>query len=287
MAQVDGSGTAPGTVRVKLPILSPLDVSLTVNVRVGLTNENGPKPRADRDVSGRNSELGGDALPSPLVAFVGKICSVTAPIVSRSEPNVVLPFGKKLPTGSLPAVTTTPAALVQNVPPGCKQGVPLAVKLRVSAAVSVPENVKEVPVAVSESTVSGLAKETNAASAGSIDTRVIRDTAATAAEKTDRFIVQLSEYVKNVFVKLVAQACFRAPRGGLIICFEKSKLKRSSDESNHDFGAPVLKLIHRGESQSFAPPALVAQSARVCITELVGRGNSEAIASRSLFAVDL
>jgi hypothetical protein len=31
----------------------------------------------------------------------------------------------------------------------------------------------------------------------------------------------------------------------------------------------------------------VAQSARVCLTELVGRGNSEAIASRSLFAVDL
>jgi hypothetical protein len=31
----------------------------------------------------------------------------------------------------------------------------------------------------------------------------------------------------------------------------------------------------------------VAQSARVCLTELVGRGNSEAITSRSLFAVDL
>jgi hypothetical protein len=31
----------------------------------------------------------------------------------------------------------------------------------------------------------------------------------------------------------------------------------------------------------------VAQSARVCITEFVGRGNSEAIASRSLFVVDL
>jgi hypothetical protein len=32
---------------------------------------------------------------------------------------------------------------------------------------------------------------------------------------------------------------------------------------------------------------IVAQSARVCLTELVGRGNSEAIASRSLFAFDL
>jgi hypothetical protein len=31
----------------------------------------------------------------------------------------------------------------------------------------------------------------------------------------------------------------------------------------------------------------VAQSARVWLTELVGRGNSEAITSRSLFAVDL
>ena len=31
----------------------------------------------------------------------------------------------------------------------------------------------------------------------------------------------------------------------------------------------------------------VAQSERVCLTELVGRGNSEAIASRSLFAVGL
>jgi hypothetical protein len=31
----------------------------------------------------------------------------------------------------------------------------------------------------------------------------------------------------------------------------------------------------------------VAQSARVCLIELVGRGNSEAITSRSLFAVDL
>ena len=31
----------------------------------------------------------------------------------------------------------------------------------------------------------------------------------------------------------------------------------------------------------------VAQSARVCLTESWGRGNSEAIASRSLFVVDL
>ncbi len=31
----------------------------------------------------------------------------------------------------------------------------------------------------------------------------------------------------------------------------------------------------------------VAQSARVCLMELVGRGNSETIASRSLFAVGL
>jgi len=36
-----------------------------------------------------------------------------------------------------------------------------------------------------------------------------------------------------------------------------------------------------------APRKDVAQSARVCLIELVGRGNSEAITSRSLFAVDL
>jgi hypothetical protein len=167
MAQVEGSGTAPGTVRVKLPILSPLNVSLTVNVRVGFRTENEPNPKADREVSGRNSEVGGDALPSPLAAFVRKICSVPTPaIVSRSDPNVVLPFAKKSPTGLLPAVTTTPAALVQNVETGCRQGEAMAFRLSVSVPVRVPENVNEAPTSVVESTVSGLAKETNAASAG-------------------------------------------------------------------------------------------------------------------------
>jgi hypothetical protein len=202
IAHVEGSGTAPGTVRVKLPMLSPLNVSLTVNVRVGFGTENEPNPRANREVPGRNREVGGDALPSPLAAFVGKICSVPTPaIVSRSEPNVVLPFANEPPTGELPAVTTTPAALVQNVPPGCRQGEPLAVRLRVSAPVSVPEKVKEVPTAVVESTVSGLGKRTTAASARWSDTRVNSDIAATAAEKTLRFIVYLSLVLKNVFCR--------------------------------------------------------------------------------------
>jgi hypothetical protein len=190
MTQVEDSGTAPtpGPVRVKPPVLSVRVVSLTVNVRVGLTNENGPKPRADKEVSGRNSELGGDALPSPLIAFVAKICSVTPPIVSRSEPNVVLAFAKRPPTGSLPAVTTTPAALVQNTTAPCRHGDPLAVRLRVSAAVSVPENVKEVPVAVVESTVSGLVKVMSAASACCNPLRVNTDAAAAAAKITRRII---------------------------------------------------------------------------------------------------
>src|SRR5947209_18316785 len=101
MAHVEGSGTAPapGPVRVKLPELSVLTVSLTVKVRVGFTAEKEPKPRADRDVAAKVSDVGGAALLSPLAIVVGKICSVPTPaIVSRSEPNVVLPFKDEPPT---------------------------------------------------------------------------------------------------------------------------------------------------------------------------------------------
>jgi hypothetical protein len=43
----------------------------------------------------------------------------------------------------------------------------------------------------------------------------------------------------------------------------------------------------RARSRSSRRAKDVAQSVRVCLTELLGRGNSEAIAGRSLFAIDL
>lgn len=98
IAQVEGSGTALDT--VKLPELSDRIVSLITNVNVGSTSgENEPK-RADKDVDGRNSEVGGDELPRPLAGLVGKSCSVPTPdIVSNSDPNVVPPFIEEPPTG--------------------------------------------------------------------------------------------------------------------------------------------------------------------------------------------
>src|SRR3954453_22042907 len=185
MAQVEGSGTAPtpGPVRVKLPELSLLNVSLTVKVRVGFSTENDPNPKEDRELPANVSEVGGKALPSPFAIVVGKICSVPTPaIVSRSEPNVVLPFKDEPPTPVVPPITTTPAALVQYAPPDCRQGEPLAVKLRVSAPVRAPRKLKEVPVALVESTVSGLGKMTTAAFAGRSEAAESRETAAIAAE---------------------------------------------------------------------------------------------------------
>jgi hypothetical protein len=100
IAQVEGSGTALET--VKLPELSDRIVSLITNVSVGsICGENEPK-RADKDVDGKNSEVGGDELPRPLAGLVGKSCSVPTPdIVSNSEPNVVLLSGfmEEPPTG--------------------------------------------------------------------------------------------------------------------------------------------------------------------------------------------
>ena len=54
-------------------------MSAAVEVIVGLTSENIPKPSAPSVVGGNVSFPGGLLLPRPLAAFVGKTCTVPTP----------------------------------------------------------------------------------------------------------------------------------------------------------------------------------------------------------------
>jgi hypothetical protein len=122
---------------------------------VGFVTEKFGNPSPLNAAPENDIEVGGDPLPNPFPDEAGKSCTVPTPeIVISSAPKFQLPVvGPKVPVNvlvwpmaELPAMTTTPAALVQYAAP-CSQARPAAVKLNVAACVKVPVKTKELPAA--------------------------------------------------------------------------------------------------------------------------------------------
>src|SRR5579863_7314324 len=111
---------------------------------VGFTTEKVPKPKLARVEAGRTREVGGVLEPRPLEALARNgFVPPTPEMIMTSCPKFQAPdVPPKVPLKVLVApgvpVVIMPAALVQSDGPGCRQGVPLAVKPMVSFCVSVP-----------------------------------------------------------------------------------------------------------------------------------------------------